>query len=182
MKTIFMTVAAVSALAVAGPAMAQPWNGTWNANGASGAEFQSRIDRGIRNGAISPREATPLRSSLRQLTSLERRYARNGLTNRERNTLRQRGAMLNRQLVSAERSGSTRAAMDSRFDHPNRGDRFAGDIRVGQRPSARMIALPDRYRTDYRDSDAVYYRYDNDRIYEVDRATNLVMGLMDLPN
>lgn len=182
MKTIFMTVAAVSALAVTAPATAHPRNGNWNTSGANSAEFQSRIDRGIRNGAISQREATPLRSNLRQLTNLERQYARNGFSNRERSTLHQRSATLSRQLASAERSGATRASMDSRFERGNRGDRFAGDIRVGQRPTARMVDLPDRYRNDYRDSDAVYYRYDDDRIYEVDRLTNVVMGMMDLPN
>lgn len=190
MKSIFTMMAAVSVLAVAAPAIAQPSNGNWRGNNAHGnnaqsadsAEFQMRIDRGLRNGAISSREATPLRNGLRQLTSLERQYARNGFTNRERSTLEQRGATLDRQFDRAERSGSTRASMDSRFDRANRGDRYAGDVRVGQRPSARMIDLPVQYRNDYRDSNAVYYRYDDNRIYEVDRVTNLVMGLMDLPN
>lgn len=186
MKTIFTMMAAASALAVAAPSSAQPSNGNWRGNGASSAnssaEFQSRIERGLRNGSISQREATPLRSSLRQLTSLERQYARNGFSAGERNMLDRRGATLDRQFVRAERSGSTRYGMDNRFDRPNSGDRYAGDIRVGQRPTARMIDLPVQYRNDYRDSAAVYYRYDDNRIYEVDRVTNLVMGLMDLPN
>jgi len=70
---------------------------------------------------------------------------------------------------------------DTRFDGPNRGDRFTGDVRIGQRYSARMIALPTELRDEYRDSDDVYYRYDEDRIYQVDRRTNLILRLLDLP-
>jgi hypothetical protein len=71
---------------------------------------------------------------------------------------------------------------NDRFDQPNRGDRFAGDVRVGQRFSARMAALPAAYRTDYRDNDQVYYGYDDQRIYRVDRRTGLILALFDLTN
>lgn len=186
MKTIFMIMASISALAVTAPAMAQPRSGEWHSdlNGSlvNRVAFQSRIDHGIRIGAISSREAVPLRSDLRQLSSLERQYARNGFSARERHTLQQRGERLDRQLLRAERSGGTRAGMDSRFDRDNRGDRFAGDVRVGHRPTARMVGLPAQYRNDYRDSESVYFRYDDDRIYQVDRLTNVVTGIMDLPN
>ena len=43
-----------------------------------------------------------------------------------------------------------------------RGDRFRGDVRVGQRFSDRQIALPVQLRARYRDSDASFYRYDED--------------------
>lgn len=68
------------------------------------------------------------------------------------------------------------------FDRPNRGDRFAGDVRVGQRTSYRMVALPGEYREQFRDNDQVYYRYDDKRIYQVDRRTDTVLGLLDILN
>lgn len=69
---------------------------------------------------------------------------------------------------------------DDRFDEGNRGDRFAGDVRIGQRATRRMAALPDQYRGQYRDSDQVYYRYDEDRIYEISRQTGLILRLFDV--
>ena len=79
-----------------------------------------------------------------------------------------------------ERKDGTSASMA--FDRPNRGDRFAGDVRVGQRPSDRMTPVPAEYRIQYADNDQVYYGYDRDRIYRVDRMSGVVLGMLDLPN
>jgi hypothetical protein len=68
----------------------------------------------------------------------------------------------------------------NRFEASNRGDRFAGDARIGQRASRRMVDLPDQYRGEFRDSDEVYYRYDSERVYEFDRDTGLIVRLFDL--
>ncbi|HMJ93683.1 MAG TPA: hypothetical protein VK472_06260 [Allosphingosinicella sp.] len=73
-----------------------------------------------------------------------------------------------------------RYGASSRFEMSNRGDRFAGDARVGQRATRRMVDLPDQYRDEYRDSDEVYYRYDSDRVYEIDRSNGLILRLFDL--
>jgi hypothetical protein len=82
--------------------------------------------------------------------------------------------------ASAERRDVVaRTALQTRFDGPTPGDRFAGDVRVGQLASLRMIALPDRYRDEFRDTDEFYYRYDAERIYRLDRKTNLIVGLLD---
>jgi len=74
------------------------------------------------------------------------------------------------------------SASNDRFDRPNRGDRFAGDVRVGQHFSSRMGPVPVEYRIDYQDNPQVYYGYDNQRIYRVDRRTGLILGLIDLSN
>jgi hypothetical protein len=79
-------------------------------------------------------------------------------------------------------SRASRPAFNDRFNAPNRGDRFVGDVRVGQRFSSRMTAMPAEYRTDYRDDAQVYYGYDNQRVYRVDRSTGLILGLLDLSN
>ena len=73
-------------------------------------------------------------------------------------------------------------ASNNGFDRPNRGDRFAGDVRVGQHFSSRMGPMPAEYRIDYQDSPQVYYGYDDQRIYRVDRRTGLILGLLDLSN
>ena len=69
---------------------------------------------------------------------------------------------------------------DARFDRPNRGDRFAGDARIGHRAGLRMVALPDRYRDQFRDSADVYYRYDDGRVYRINRRTDMILGLFDI--
>lgn len=69
---------------------------------------------------------------------------------------------------------------DGRFEASTRGDRFAGDARIGQRASRRMVAVPAQFRDEYRDSDEFYYRYDSDRIYEIDRRSGLIVRLFDL--
>ena len=73
-----------------------------------------------------------------------------------------------------------RFGSNARFDRPNRGDRFAGDARIGQRTTYRMAAMPQQYREQFRDDEQVYYRYDDRRIYQVDRRTNLIVGLLDM--
>src|SRR5688500_1529776 len=73
-----------------------------------------------------------------------------------------------------------RYGSNSRFESSTRGDRFAGDVRVGQRTSRRMIAVPDQYRDQYRDNAEVYYGFDTDRIFEVDRDSGLILRLFDL--
>jgi len=72
--------------------------------------------------------------------------------------------------------------VDPRFGQPNRGDRFSGDGRGGYPSTARMIAMPDRYREAFRDTDDVYYRYDAGRIFRINRATNMVIALFDIQN
>lgn len=225
MKTIFMAMAAVSALAAA-PASAQPWNG----HQTQSDELRMQIDAGVESGAISRRETAPLRDSLRQLVALERQFSANGISGREHASLQQRGAALRRQITMAEQTGPARAqnngrggeerraawearydrdhraawearyvserqaawqgrftqdgtsGPNARFDRPNRGDRFAGDVRVGQRYSARMVELPREYIMEYRDNDQVYYGFDDGRIYKVARGTGLILGMFDLPS
>ena len=246
MKTIFMTMAAVSALAVAAPALAAPWSGTRS----DSSELRLEIEAGVASGAISSNEASPLRESLRRLVALEGRYGTDGFSGRENASLRQRSALLRQQINTAQRTDvrrdreaaaedrrERRAAADvrreaaaedrrerrvaaqerrdrrsaadlrrreasderrerrtaaadrrdialstasqARFDGPTPGDRFPGDVRIGHTASWRMAALPERYRDEFRDTDAFYYRYDNQRIYRLDRHTDRIVGLLD---
>ena len=246
MKMIFITMAAVSALSVAAPALAAPWNG----NKSNTSELRMEIDAGVASGAISRNEASPLRASLRRLIALETRLRSDGFTGRENASLRQQSARLRQQINMASRTdvrGDRRAAAEDRrdrraaadqrrvaaaedrqasraaaedgrtrraaaddrrtvaaderrerraaseerrdvaaraaslgrFEGPSPGDRFAGDARVGQGASTRMVALPERYRDEFRDTAEFYYRYDDRRIYRFDRRSNLIVGLLD---
>ena len=228
MKIIYLTTASRAAVAAAAPAAAQPWQG----QRTQSADLQIQIDSGVRSGAISQRELTPLRESLRQLAMRERQFSPGGISGRENAVLQQEGNALRQQIRFASQ-GSTRAdngrydtdqragwearydrehrtawedrymrersaawdvrdgrddrysrddryGSNSRFEVSSRGDRFAGDARVGQRATRRMVDLPDQYRDEYRDSDEVYYRYDSDRIYEIDRSNGLILRLFDL--
>ena len=236
MKTIFMTMAAISALSIAAPASAQPAKG----HETRSEELRMQIDAGIESGAISRAETTSLRAGLRQLMALEQQFSTNGISGREHASLQQRSAALRQQINMAERAGGNRfrtsardtnagnmggrggnerraawearydqehraswearydserqaawqgrftqdgtSSPNARFDRPNRGDRFAGDVRVGQRHSARMVDLPAEYIMEYRANDQVYYGYDDGRIYKVARGTGLILGMFDLPS
>jgi hypothetical protein len=219
MKIAFLSMAAVAAFSIP-PAAAQDWHGS---SGQS-SRLQTEIEDGVRSGAFSSRDVPALRKSLRQLMTMERRFAPGGISGREGEILEQHGAALSQQIDFAVRNRGyhaanpeSRAAWEARYDSdhraawdarylsersaqydagglaanagstdrfsaPNRGDRFAGDVRVGQRFSSRMGPIPAEYRIDYRDSDQVYYGYDDQRIYRVDRRSGLILGLLDLPN
>lgn len=93
MNKILLSMAAVGAVAVAAPAASQNWNS--NAGGGMGisnriAQLDARITAGMSTGEISRAEARNLRLELRQLRQLERQYSYNGLTQTEREDLRQR--------------------------------------------------------------------------------------------
>ena len=200
MRKIHITLAAASALALAAPVAAQPRSQdhamphSWSGDRQNTHQLQMRFDAGVQSGAISRREATPLRNQLRQLTLLERQYSRAGFNDWERRALRERSRTLNLSLTAAERSGNMVGRSDriGDKDRPGdrrwegyaqtdqrdmRGDRFNGDVRVGQRFSGRQVALPAAYRDRYRDNDTSFYRYDDDRVYQIDRASGVIMAM-----
>jgi hypothetical protein len=99
---------------------------------------------------------------------------------REHRTAWEERYMSDRQAAWEGRGRDDGYGSNSRFEESDRGDRFAGDVRIGQRASRRMVDVPDQYRDEYRDSDEVYYRYDSDRIYEINRRSGLIVRLFDL--
>jgi hypothetical protein len=197
MKSIYLSLAAVSALAVAAPLAAQSWHDegsaprSWNGERSNVAQLQLQLDSGIDHGSITRREAMPLRDSLNELIRMERHFGANGFNRQERNILQLRSASLHRQIDNAEHNGNFRDRRADRGDDgrdgyainargDNRGDRFAGDLRVGQHFSARQVALPIEYRDRYKDSDSVYYRYDDNRVYQIDRVSGLILAMFDI--
>lgn len=67
-----------------------------------------RIDVGARNGQLSRREATRLRTELNQLVRLEYSYQRGGLSFRERQELDNRYDRLSRQVREERRDRDNR--------------------------------------------------------------------------
>jgi hypothetical protein len=203
MKTIHLTLAAVSALAIATPLAAQTWQGgraggpsrSWNNDRPNLTDLRMQLDTGVARGTITRREASTLRIDLNALARLDRTYGRDGFSRSERSELIARGDSLQRMIRRAENNGNRgalRADWNERRDHAeaitigvgpgHRGDRYSGDVRVGQHFSDRQVALPIQYRTRYQDNDKSYYRYDANRVYQIDRSSGLILAMFDVSN
>lgn len=89
MKTFLAMAAAVGALTIAAPAAAQSYGG-WQPINQRQAQLDQRIDQGVRNGALTRREASTLRAEFNQIARIEADYRRNGLSNWERADLDRR--------------------------------------------------------------------------------------------
>lgn len=147
MNKLLATMAAVSAIAIAAPAAAQyGGNNRQNDVRASASadvnltermeRLQSRLQAGVQSGAITRREAMPLRQQLRQLASLERQYARDGISGQERGDLQRRMRDLRQAIRAAD--GNDQARWDGydredgygRYDQAGRSDRYDRDQRM----------------------------------------------------
>src|SRR5687767_10687661 len=141
MRMMIMSMVAISALSIGAPAAAHNlgFGGQVRVQ-----QLQAQLQAGIQAGAISRREATPLREQLRQLVRLEQIYARGGISGRERADLQHRTNTLRQQIRFASRDG------DGRFGRDD--DRFGDRDRYDD----------DRYRAGRDDSDGRYDRDDDD--------------------
>ena len=132
MNKLLLSMAAVGAIAVAAPASAQSGyqNGYgYNANAGGGmgiesriAQLDARIQAGISTGEISRTEGRTLRMQVRQLRQLERQYSYNGLTQSEREDLRERLRELREDVRMADNGRydrDTRYSWDDRYDNNN---------------------------------------------------------------
>lgn len=112
MNRIFVTGAAAAALAASVP-FAAHGQADFDAAGAAGiqnriVQLETRIDAGIRSGAIDRREARSLRRELRALRNLEYQYRAGGLTREERAELRERIRVLRQNVRTADNGGYDR--------------------------------------------------------------------------
>jgi len=107
MRKVLITLAIASATVVATPAAAQRYGGYGNHGGAQIQreinQLENRIERSVRNGRISRREAVSLR---REANGLERdffRFSRNGLDRGEYRNLQVRLDRLQNRLREERR-------------------------------------------------------------------------------
>ena len=237
MRKILFAMTAVSALAIAAPAAAQferqfevRSDAEFEARLDTGIDrFEQRIDAGIDAGTIDSAEARRLSREMRTLTRLQRQYARDGYTQRERAELITRLRTLRQEIRMADggrydrnrRYGSADDWWDDE-DNAYRGqggpydsdgdgwddrdcDRDgdidsgscttqrsglggfidqilgSGGLRVGQRVTGDLYAVPTDYRSRYRDDSRFYYRSDGRRIYQIDTRTDVVTRIYPLP-
>jgi hypothetical protein len=208
MKMIYSLMAGVAALSLAAPASAQwvhepnysqtpntPSSTQWGRSRTYSQQLRMQIDAGVSQGTISRRESFALREDLNRLVRLERRFSPNGISGREHAQLLQRSTALAGDIRIASRdhygrhgdtasweSGTVNGQWvpDARFAGLHPGDRFNGDARIGQQATARIVNLPAEYRGQYVDDARVYYGYDNGRVYQIDRQSQMILALLDL--
>jgi hypothetical protein len=183
-------LACVAAISLATPASAQ-----WGQDRTYSRQLEAQIDNGVSEGRISPGNTVKLREKLGKLVQLERSFMPNGISGPEYAVLFRRSAALAKEIriASSNRSRSENPALtwvsrningrwvpDARFAGLHPGDRFSGDVRIGERATARIVSMPVQYRSDYVDSDRMYYGYDNGRVYQIDRKTQMILALLDL--
>jgi hypothetical protein len=162
MNKLWTTMAALSALAAAAPAVGQSWSGAGASTQARVQQLEAWLEAGLRRGTIHRSQASRLRSQAQQLRDLEARYRIGGISSRERADLEMRIDNLDSQIRYAERWGYRAEDHrwgddDQRWDDDRRYDR--DDAWDG--------------RDDERDYDRAYDRWgrsDWDRGYRRDRS------------
>lgn len=115
MRKLIVPALVLAAASVAAPSFAQSYHrpappppphhgpqhagyGAWQSINARQANLDRRIDRGVRNGQLSRREAVRLRGEFNSLLRLEANYRRGGLTAWERADLDRRFDRLSAQI------------------------------------------------------------------------------------
>ena len=108
MKFLTLSFAVISAGLLAAPAPAEAQR--WQSINQRQAQLNQRINVGVRNGALTRREAYQLRRQVAGLNQLEWRYRRSGnrLTGWERRALNQRINWLSRQIRTERRDWQRR--------------------------------------------------------------------------
>lgn len=215
MKKVLLSMAAVGAIAVAAPSMAQYGTANVNAGGGMGIEnriarLDARINAGVQAGTIDRTEARTLRLQLRDIRQRERQYSRNGLSQQERADLQQRVRNFRDQLRLADGGRTDRYGSNWNDDgyygqggpyeavdcDNNNGSGLGGIIdsifggggndncvtglRVGQRVTGNLGAVPWQYRNQFRDGGGVYYRSDGRAVYQIDARTHTVLRIYDM--
>jgi cold shock CspA family protein len=191
LRAVQMLLAGVSAVSFATPASAQ-----WGQDRTYSRELESQIDDAVVHGRISTGETVNLRGKLGKLVQLERDFMPNGISGAEYAILFRRSAALATEIRVAGINPSLRDdnpaltwvsgnsnghwVPDARFAGLHPGDRFSGDARIGQHVTPRIVSMPVKYRSDYVDTDQIYYGFDDGRVYQIDRKTQLILGLLDL--
>jgi hypothetical protein len=190
MRPVHIMLAGIAGLSLAAPASAQPGH-----DRTYSRQLQGEIDTGVSQGRISPRESAALREKLNRLVRLEHRFMPNGISGREYSVLLRRSTALekaiglairdqrgreDRPLTWESRTTNGQWVPDARFAGLQPGDRFSGDARIGQRATPRIVSMPVQYRGEYIDTDQIYYGYDNGRVYQIDRRSEVILALLDI--
>lgn len=137
------------------------------------AQFETRLDAGVRDGSINYRQSERLRSSFAELVDLETRYASDGrFTTAERADLTDRYRRLTDRLESAEDDDDN----DGGYGDYDRweslaGQRVAFDARVAASLRSRTISRTEstRLRTDFQALVRLEAQYERDGLSDRER-------------
>ena len=91
--------------------------GNWQSINQRQVQLDRRIDQGLRNGSLSRREASRLRSEFNSLARLESNYRRGGLSGWERADLDRRFDRLEAQIRYERNDRNDRDGRYGRDDH-----------------------------------------------------------------
>jgi hypothetical protein len=117
MKKVLLSLAAVSAIAVAAPAVAQPYGNAYGYNNHRDTRvainqrqntLAHKIDNAARRGDLQRGEAYSLMGELRQIEAIEQRYRAGGLNRWERDEIEKRLSQLQSRLTYALRNDNRR--------------------------------------------------------------------------
>jgi hypothetical protein len=166
MKTFLAMAAAVGALTLAAPAAAQSYGG-WQPINQRQEQLDHRINQGVRNGALTRREAANLRAEFNQIARIEADYRHDGLTAWERADLDRRFDNLS-QRIRYERNDR----QDNRGWTPinQRQRQLDARIDAGVRDGSLSRREAGRLRAEFHDIAALEARYRRNGLDNRERA------------
>jgi len=167
------------------------------------ARLETRLNAGVRAGTIDRGEAMRLRAELRDLRRMSSRYGYGGINASERSDLMARLRGVRDDIAAAEGSssygynngygaGSYSRGYDNGYGTSSNGygssnngyygrggpyedaDGYA-TLRVGERATGNLYAVPYELQGTYRDGYGYYYRSDGQAVYQIDSRTGTVM-------
>lgn len=214
MNKVLLALTAGAAIMGAAPAAAQYTYGTTDYTASSAgisnriAQLDMRLQAGIRAGTINSTEARALRRQIRHLSRMERQFSMDGLTQIERQELRQQIRYTRDQLRLADGGTSRYATWDDdyydRYGYTSGagtayhevdqvcaqrsgigglfGAIFGSDncLRVGERGSYGLSAVPSHYRSQFPDGPIYYHRYFDGNIVQIDSRTGVITRIFDV--
>jgi opacity protein-like surface antigen len=165
-------------------------------------DLNTRIQTGYQRGEISQSAATGLQNELRTIAQREQAYRSGGISRAEHDDLQQRLRTVEGRIQQASYNGN-RNDRDGRYDRDgrwsdndrrggrngcppglerkNNGCQPPGQAKKGDHYSNQYGRVPASYGQRYRDTQRYLYRYNDGRIYQIDRRTNRVASVTNAP-
>jgi hypothetical protein len=165
-------------------------------------DLDLHIQASYQRGEISRSEATRLQAEVSDLSRREQAYRSGGLSRAERSDLQQRLQVLENRIQQASYDRNDRDDRYDRDDRDDRDDRWSDNdrryggrdrcppglerkdngcqppgqaMRTGERYDNQYARVPASYGERYRDTQRFLYRYNDGRIYQIDRRTGLIV-------
>jgi hypothetical protein len=143
----------------------------------------TRVERQYSRGGYSQQERSDLQQRLRgfrdQLAQADGRGGQygygNGYPNGNANDAYGQGGPYEEAACESRSSGGIGGIFDNIFGGGGGNSDECSGLRVGERASGNLSALPSEYRRQFRDGNGIAYRTDGNQIYQVDTRNNTVL-------